>query len=155
MKAGEILQTGSSDEVMNRPVNEFVASLVGVETILHGEVIKRLNGASVVSVSGHDLEVAGDLDLGQRVALCLRPENVSLSNTGAGNVTNSRNAFTGKVERITPMGLYHKVKLNCGFPLVSYLTNHSFSTLDLKEKDEAIASFNPTSVHAIPEHRKQ
>jgi tungstate transport system ATP-binding protein len=155
MKGGEILQTGSSDEVMNRPVNEFVASLVGVETILHGEVIKRLNGASVVSVSGHDLEVAGDMNTRGGVILCIRPENVTLSNTSAGNVTSSRNAFRGKVERITPMGLYHKVKLNCGFPLVAYLTNHSFSTLDLKEKDEAIASFNPTSVHAIPEHRKQ
>ena len=35
------------------------------------------------------------------------------------------------------MGLYHKVKLNCGFPLVAYLTKHSFSTLDLKENEDA------------------
>ena len=41
MNAGEILQTGSSDEVMNRPVNEFVASLVGVENILRGKVIRK------------------------------------------------------------------------------------------------------------------
>jgi tungstate transport system ATP-binding protein len=155
MKAGEILQTGSSDDVMNHPASEFVASLVGVETILHGEVIKRLDGVFVVSVSGHDLQVAGDLNFGQRVVLFLRPENVILSNRGAVNVTGSTNAFVGKVERITPMGLYHKVKLNCGFPLVAYLTNHSFSTLHLKEKGEVLASFAPTSVHAIPEHRKE
>ena len=154
MRGGEILQTGSSDDVMNHPVDEFVASLVGVETILHGEVIKRLEGAFVVSVSGHELEVAGDLNSGQRVVLFLRPENVTLSNTGACNVRSSANVFTARVERITPMGLYHKVKLNCGFPLVAYLTNHSFSTLCLKEKGEALASFSPASVHAIPDRFK-
>ena len=150
MREGEILQTGSSDEVMNHPANEFVASMVGVETILHGEVIQRHNGAFVVSVSGHELEVAGDMNPGEVVILCIRPENVTLSAVGTASLINSTNAFMGKVERITPMGLYHKVKVNCGFPLTAYLTNHSFSTLDLKEKGEALASFNPTSVHAIP-----
>jgi tungstate transport system ATP-binding protein len=155
MREGEILQTGSSDEVMNHPANEFVASMVGVETILHGEVIQRHNGAFVVSVSGHDLEVAGDMNPGDRVVLCIRPENVTLSTVGAGNVMNPSNAFQGKIERITPMGLYHKVKLNCGFPLVAYLTKHSLSALCLKEEGEALASFKPTAIHAIPEHRKQ
>ena len=155
MREGEILQTGSSDEVMNHPANEFVASMVGVETILHGEVIQRHNGAFVVSVSGHDLEVAGDMNPGDRVVLCIRPENVTLSTVGAGNVMNPSNAFEGKIERITPMGLYHKVKLNCGFPLVAYLTKHSLSALCLKEGGEALASFKPTAIHAIPKHRKQ
>jgi len=155
MKAGEILQTGSSDEVMNHPADEFVASLVGVETILHGEVTQRHNGAFVVSVSGHDLEVAGDRNPGDRVVLCIRPENVSLTDPGAGNAMNPGNAFPGKVERITPMGLYHKVKLNCGFSLVAYLTNHSITSLCLKEGGETIASFKPSSVHAIPELRNQ
>jgi tungstate transport system ATP-binding protein len=154
MKVGEILQTGSSDEVMNHPATEFVASLVGVETILHGEVTRRRAGAFVVSVSGHDLEVAGDMNPGERVILCIRPENVTLSAIGAGNVMNSTNAFPGKVERIMPMGLYHKVKLNCGFSLVAYLTNHSLTSLCLKEGGETIASFKPSSVHAIPEPSK-
>jgi tungstate transport system ATP-binding protein len=83
------------------------------------------SGALVVSVSGHDLEVAGDMNPGERVILCIRPENVTLTDPGAGNAMNPSNAFPAKVERITPMGLYHKVKLNCGFSLVAYLTNHS------------------------------
>jgi tungstate transport system ATP-binding protein len=151
MRTGEILQAGSSEEVMNHPVDEFVASLVGVETILRGEVIRRQKGAFVVSVSGQDLEVAGDMNPGERVVLCIRPENVTLSTSDPGNVLNPSNAFPGKVERITPMGLYHKVKLNCGFPLVAYLTNHSLSALGLKEGGEVFASFKPTCVHAIPE----
>ena len=34
MNGGKILQVGSPEEVMNHPVDEFVASFVGVETIL-------------------------------------------------------------------------------------------------------------------------
>jgi tungstate transport system ATP-binding protein len=154
MKAGEILQTGSSEEVMNHPASEFVASLVGVETILHGEVTRRRAGAFVVSVSGHDLEVAGDMNPGERVILCIRPENVTLTGSGPGNVMNPGNAFPAKVERVTPMGLYYKVKLNCGFSLVAYLTNHSLTSLCLKEGGETLASFKPSSVHAIPDIAK-
>jgi tungstate transport system ATP-binding protein len=155
MKAGEIVQTGTPEEIMNHPVDEFVASLVGIENILQGEATQRHDGAFVVSVSGHDLEVAGDMNPGERVILCIRPENVILSAIGTGNVINSTNAFQGKVERITPMGLYHKVKLNCGLPLVAYLTNHSLTSLRIKEGSEAIASFKPSFVHAISQLRKQ
>ena len=154
MREGEILQTGSSDEVMNHPADEFVASLVGVETILRGEVIERREGTSVVSVSGHHLEVAGAIKPGERVTLCIRPENVTLTNSGAGDAEISSQAFHGKVERITPMGLYYKVRLNCGFPLVACLPNLSVSVLRLKEGVEAAASFKPSSVHVITERRK-
>jgi tungstate transport system ATP-binding protein len=152
MREGEILQTGSADEVMNHPASEFVASMVGVETLLRGKVIQKHPGAFVVSVSEHHLEVAGEMNPGDRVVLCIRPENVTLTEAAAGNTMNPGNAFPGRVERITPMGLYHKVKLNCGFPLVAYLTNHSFTSLCLKEGGEAIASFKPSSVHAIDEN---
>ena len=44
MNEGKILQIGSPEEVMNHPVNEIVASFVGVETILTGKVIKKMAG---------------------------------------------------------------------------------------------------------------
>ena len=37
MKGGKILQIGSPGEVTHRPANEFIASFVGVETILTGK----------------------------------------------------------------------------------------------------------------------
>jgi len=41
MNKGSILQIGSPEEVMNHPINEFVASFVGIETILSGKVVKK------------------------------------------------------------------------------------------------------------------
>ncbi len=149
MNAGEILQTGCSDEVMNHPVSEFVASLVGVETILKGKVIRRNNGTFIASVSGQDVEAAGDVTPGEHVALCIRPENVTLSHIALGSPASVPNTFPGTVEKITPIGLYKKVQLNCGFPLVAYVTNQSFSNLSLKEGTEVLASFEAAAVHVI------
>jgi len=50
MNDGRIQQIGSPGEVMNHPANEFVASFVGVETILTGKVIKK-NGGDIRRLS--------------------------------------------------------------------------------------------------------
>ena len=149
MNTGEILQTGSSDEVMNHPVNEFVASLVGVETILTGKVTRKNSRTFIASVSGEDIEAIGEVGLGEQVSLCIRPENVILSAIASGRVTSVPNTFPGTVEKITPIGHYRKVQLNCGFTLVAYITNHSFSDLSLKQGTEVLAFFNAKTVHVI------
>jgi tungstate transport system ATP-binding protein len=149
MSSGEILQIGSPDDVMNHPVNEFVASLVGVENILRGKVVRRTGRTIFSSVSGQEIEAIGEVDLGEPVCLCIRPENVSLSAIASGDLTSVTDTFPGTVEKITPIGHYKKVLLNCGFPLVAYVTNHSFSDLFLKEGSEVLASFKTKSVHVI------
>jgi tungstate transport system ATP-binding protein len=149
MNAGEILQTGSPDEVMNHPVNEFVASLVGVENLLQGRVTKENQGSFVASVSGQDIEAMGTMKSGDQVTLCIRPENVILSDLASGTLAGTRNTFPANVLRITPMGPYHKVQLNCGFPLVTYVTGHSISALCITQGSEVLASFDSTVVHVI------
>jgi len=149
MNAGEIFQTGSCDEVMNHPVNEFVASLVGVETILQGKVIRNNSTTSIISVSGKEIEAMGDAGLGEAVVLCVRPENVILSGIALASPTSVMNTFPGRVEKITPIGHYRKVQLHCGFPLTAYVANSSSSDLSLKEGTEVLASFGAKAIHVI------
>jgi tungstate transport system ATP-binding protein len=59
------------------------------------------------------------------------------------------NTFPATVEKITPMGPYQKVHVDCGFSLVAYVTNPSFSELSLKEGTEVLAAFQAKTVHAI------
>jgi tungstate transport system ATP-binding protein len=149
MNGGEILQTGSPEEVMNHPVNEFVASLVGVENLLHGRVTKKNESFFIASVSGQDIEAMGPMEPEDPVILCIRPEYVTLSDIASGDPAGGRNTFPAKVERITPMGPYQKVQLNCGFPLVAYVANPSFSELSLNKGAEVLASFKTKAVHVI------
>jgi len=149
MNTGRILQIGSSVEVMNHPVDEFVASFVGVETILSGKVIKRNGGTFVASIEGREVEVVGDAHLGETVLLCIRPENVTLSTRSSEEGTSARNVFPGMIEKIVSLGFFQKIELNCGFPLVAYVTNHSLEELSLTEGKEVKASFKATAVTAM------
>jgi len=149
MNKGKILQIGSPEEVMNYPVDEFVASFVGVETILTGFVTKRGSGTFVASVSGKEIEAVGEVRLGEEVILCVRPENVVLSINPDGGITSARNVFLGKVIRVTPMGLFQKVQLDCGFPLVAYVTNQSLQNLSLGEGKQVQVLFKATAIHVV------
>jgi tungstate transport system ATP-binding protein len=149
MNEGKILQIGSPEEVMNYPENEFVASFVGVETILTGRVIKRNGGTFVASVSGQEIEAVGDAHSGETVLLCIRPENVTLSTHPSEGATSARNVFRGRVEKVISLGLYQKVQINCGFLLVAYVTHHSLENLSLQEGREVAASFKATAIHVV------
>ncbi|MBM4308632.1 MAG: ABC transporter ATP-binding protein [Deltaproteobacteria bacterium] len=149
MNAGRILQIGSPSEVMNQPKDEFVASFVGVETILKGTVIKKNGGTFVASVSGNEIEAVGDVTLGETVILCIRPEHVTLSTQPQREATSARNVFSGKILKIAPFGLYQKIHLDCKFPLVAYVTSHSLEELSLTEGKEVRASFKATAIHVV------
>ncbi len=149
MNKGKILQTGSPEEVMNHPMNEWVASFVGVETILTGKVIKQNGGTFVTSIGGQVIEAVGDAHFGETVVLCIRPENVTLSIRPSQEGTSARNVFPGKIMKITSLGLYQRVHLDCAFPLVAYVTNHSLQDLSLTEGKKVSASFKATAVNVI------
>jgi tungstate transport system ATP-binding protein len=149
MNAGKILQIGSPTEVMNHPVDEFVASFVGIETILSGKVIKREGGTFIISVDGKEIEAIGGVHAGETVVLCIRPENVTLTTFPSKDKTSARNVFSGRITKITPLGFYQKVQLDCGFDLVAYVTNHSMEELSLAEGKEVKASFKATAVTVI------
>ncbi|MCX5912668.1 MAG: ABC transporter ATP-binding protein [Deltaproteobacteria bacterium] len=154
MNQGKIFQNGSPYEVMNHPVDEFVASFVGMESILEGKVVSRDRGSSIISVEGKEIEAVGEFPLGGGVSLCIRPENVTLAVRPAQEATSARNSFPGKVEKIVALGLYYKIMVDCGFPLVAYVTAHSLENLDLKAGKEVIAIFKATAIHVVKRREK-
>ncbi|OGP72855.1 MAG: ABC transporter [Deltaproteobacteria bacterium RBG_16_49_23] len=149
MNNGMIQQIGSPEEVMNHPIDEFVASFVGVETILTGKVIRKHGGTFVASISGKEIEAVGEVYLDETVILCIRPENVTLSTQPRPEATSARNVFVGRILKIAPLGPYQKVHLDCGFPLVAYVTRHSVEELSLIEGNEVGASFKATGITVI------
>lgn len=149
MNNGMIQQIGPPEEVMNYPVTEFVASFVGVETILAGKVTKKNGGTFVASISGKEVEAVGEVRLGEPVVLCIQPENVTLSTLPLREATSARNVFGGRIVKIAPLGPYQKVHLDCGFPLVAFVTRHSVDDLSLAEGKEVRASFKATAIHVV------
>jgi tungstate transport system ATP-binding protein len=148
MNAGKIVQSGTTAEIFNQPASEFVANFVGTETILEGTVKSCSEGNMVVTVHGKEIEAIGDCSIGQKVYCCLRPENVTISSQTQVKIS-ARNIFEGKVSKIIRQGFFNKMILDCGFPLVAYITIPSYEDLGITEGTAVIASFKATSVHII------
>jgi len=149
MNNGKIFQIGYPEEVMNHPADEFVASFVGVETILKGNVIDAKDGEIIVNVAGHEIEAIGSELPGAHVILCIRPENVILSDSSSGAHTSTRNILSGIITKTTQLGLYYRIDIDCGFPLVSFITKHSLEHMALCAGKNIEASFKATAIHVL------
>ncbi|HET6420483.1 MAG TPA: ABC transporter ATP-binding protein [Geobacteraceae bacterium] len=149
MNRGRIVQAGTSAEVMNNPANEFVANFVGMETILEGVVKQNLDGQMIISVAGTEINVIGELRRGEEVYCGIRPENVVIETVNPAETTSARNVFPAKITEISSLGPFLRVSLECGFPLVSFLTREAFATLELETGKDVFASFKATAVHLI------
>ncbi|HBG06570.1 MAG TPA: ABC transporter ATP-binding protein [Geobacter sp.] len=149
MNAGRIVQLGTPAAVMNRPVNEFVANFVGMETILEGEVLSNRDQQMAVMVAGHEIDTVGSERAGDHVYCCIRPENVTVSVSHPSEKSSARNVFPGRIVEIASMGPFLRLRLECGFTLTAYVTRESFANLELSEGKGVYASFKATSVHLI------
>ena len=155
MNGGRVAQVGTPDEVMNRPADGDVASFVGVETVLDAFVVAADAGTFVARVGKQgtsgpapSVEAVGTCGVGDRVFLCIRPENVTLSLPG-GSGTSARNAFPGVVSKVTPQGAIHRVVVDCGVLLSALVTTHSVVELGLIPGRPIVASVKATAIHAI------
>lgn len=155
INAGRIAQIGPAAEVMNRPADEFIASFVGVETVLPGRVVRVSDGVFTAAVEGgSEIEAIGRLRIGDAVLCCIRPEHVTLSTNPATPGSSARNAFSGTIRKITLLGLFYRIHLDCGFDLVAYVTQQSVEGLALDVGKSVTASFKATAVHVIPRQER-
>jgi tungstate transport system ATP-binding protein len=145
---GRIIQEGSPAAVMNEPVNEFVANFVGMETILEAVVLENRDQRMILRVGGQEMDAIGSQKPGEEAYCCIRPENVTVG-TENPHWTSARNIYRGTIVEIASLGPFLKLRLDCGFPLTSYVTPESFVSLGLAPGREVFAAFKATSVHPI------
>jgi tungstate transport system ATP-binding protein len=152
MKDGRILQTGGLREVMNHPADPFVATFLGMETLLKGQVVRCQAGLISVQLrkGPRDREVLalGEAEPGLTVLVGVRPEHVTLS-LHTDKTTSARNTFPGAVTKVIAQGPFFKVELDCGFFLSAFVTAQSLSELELQPGRAILASFKATAVHLL------
>ncbi|BDU70937.1 ABC transporter ATP-binding protein [Mesoterricola silvestris] len=148
LREGRVVQCGPALDVINRPVDAFVADFVGMETVLAGRVEGSGHGEFRVGTGGGAVVAAGEAPLDDEVRIGIRPENVVLT-APPGGPTSARNRFDGTVTRIVPKGPFFKVELDCGFFLAAYVTPVSLEELALAEGSRVVATFKATAVHLL------
>ncbi len=147
---GELRQEGVPDKVFGAPADLDVAAFLGVETALSGRVVAMQNGQVSVEVGGQQFEAVGQACIGQRVYLCLRPEDITLWRQTDLPPSSARNLALGTVRQIVPSGPLMRVTLACPFPIVALVTRASAQSLNLAPGMQIAATFKASAVHVIP-----
>jgi molybdopterin-binding protein len=149
MIGGRIMQTDATDRLFRTPVSDEVARFVGVETIVDGRVESVAGGLALVEVGGQKIEVAAASEPGERVRVCLRPEDVTLVSGLGPSASSARNRLAGIVARVTAAASYARVVVDCGFPIVALVTHRSLEELRLDEGAAVTVVFKATAPHLI------
>ncbi len=150
MAQGGVLQTGSPQEVFTRPTHPDVASLVGVDNLIPGEVVRREASLAHVRVGARTIVAVDSPD--NEFAACyvsIRGENVALDREpiAAGS---ARNHLAGQVVEIQPSGQLDRVVVDVGFHLVALVTPLAVKELELVQGSPITATIKATAIHIIP-----
>lgn len=149
LKDGHILQIAPPEELVHHPLDAFIASFIGMETILPGAVTHAGAGTITIQIGKRNIEAVGSNPPGENVICCIRPENVTLATGISPGKTSARNTFEGTITRIVSMGLFYKVFLDCGFSITAHVTSPSMEILSVREGNLVSVSFKATAVHVL------
>ena len=148
---GKVAQTGSVQEVFSRPANLEVASLLTVETVQPGRIVRGADGLVKVAVGPTVLTAMPHTlapDSGE-VYVCIRAEDVILTAEGS-SPSSARNHLPGVVVSVAREGPLMRVELDCGFALTALLTKQACEELGLKPGNAVVALVKAPHIHLIP-----
>lgn len=149
---GNIIQEGTILDLVHRPRSAVAASLVGVDNIIPGQIGNVAEDEVEFHPDNTALRLYGtprDSGLTEAFAL-IRSDEIELDVfPGA-----QWNAIEGIVTRIIPQASKAKVHLDCGFPLITSLSNRKLQLKNYVVGQEVTAVFDPREtfiVRKLPE----
>jgi molybdate/tungstate transport system ATP-binding protein len=143
---GSLVQLGSVEELMMKPLNAHVARFLGFENIFEGEVVLTEPGIARMDVQGVEIEVMTNKRGWCTVAI--RPEDLILSKSPL--ESSVENVFKGKIVKVIDMGSVIKVMVEVeGLFFTAMLTRRSFSSLQLKSGDPVYIGFKSSCVRVF------
>jgi tungstate transport system ATP-binding protein len=152
---GRLVQTGTADEIFYQPKGKAIARFVGIDAIIGGVVTENRQGHALIKVKDTCFEALTDLHEGQRAALYIRPEEVTLTPSGVSPAKSSmRNQLIGRIKRILPSGPYVRITVDCGFLLTALITRRSCTELGFTVGADVIAGVKATAIHVLPDEGK-
>ncbi|RPI26652.1 MAG: ABC transporter ATP-binding protein [Acidobacteria bacterium] len=149
LSGGRLLQSGSPLDILTKPENLAVASVVGVETVVPGRRVRRERGIAQVQVAGLNLWAADIDQPGDEVYVCIRAENVTLE-IGSATKSSARNHLPGVLLGVVAAGPLMRVKVDVGFHVDALVTRQAVEDLDLKVGSPVGISIKATAIHLIP-----
>lgn len=149
MDEGLIRQFGTIQDVFARPADPHLARLVGIETIVDGEIVEEIDGLVAVHVGSTRLLAVAPSLRSRHVHVCIKGEDVALQK-GDSSSTSVRNHLISTVTSLTREGPLIRVGLDCGFELSALITRLANDDMKLKIGEQVVAMVKTPAIHLIP-----
>lgn len=148
MRHGRIVASGSADEVFFVPQDAWAAGFLGLEAPIEGVVAAVEDGVARVACDGAEVFAVADADVGARVRLGVRPEDVVLFEAGADvPASSARNRLRCVVVDLEHTGATFRVVLaQGGVRLAARVSKAAVRELGLAPGAEVLAVFKATAV---------
>ncbi|MBR4442818.1 MAG: ABC transporter ATP-binding protein [Clostridia bacterium] len=142
MKGGVIAQMGTPMEIYYHPNSEFVADFIGECNFLKGKAGFSAGGLIKVQLPSGSVTVASEQprEVGSDCEIVLRPEAITISESGALPCTVELSCF---------MGSYQNYHVRVGDTLVKITDNCPVNKRIFQVGEKAFISFDPTCAHLL------
>jgi len=152
MMEGRLVQAGEIYDIFHHPVNRAIAMFVGIDPIRHGIIQSNDRNLATIAVQGTSIQAVTALEKGQRVSLCIRPEEVTISlPDSCAPASSARNCLAGIITSLAPYGPFTRVHVDCGVPVTALVTRQSGEELNLTPGARVNATIKATAIHVIPD----
>jgi len=148
MDQGNILQTGSPDEVFHHPGNGFVAHFIGIKNFIPATVRMHEGLAYAETTGNMRIRITGGQE-DEKGFVMIRGEDIVLS--AAALDSSASNVFKGLVEEITATPNGFDIYVDAGDKFHALITGMSREKLNIVEGTQVWLNFKATAVKFIEE----
>ncbi|MFO8018297.1 MAG: ATP-binding cassette domain-containing protein [Promethearchaeia archaeon] len=139
---GEIIDTGTPEQIFNAPNSTKAAKFVGIENIIEGEILSNKNGYTKIKTDHFKVWGLSEYSSG-KVKIFIRPENIILSKQKF--KSSLRNHVKSKVSEVLVVSK-ELVQISLKNGLNAYITHNAKTDLGIQKDDKIYASFKATAV---------
>jgi molybdopterin-binding protein len=152
MRDGRIIAEGEPQNVLSLSRDPWVASFLGTEPPFEGDVVSSGDGMLTIRCGEADIQAIGDMPVGTRVVVGIRPEDVMLFEA---NVeiprTSARNCVDATVTTALPTGISVRVIAESGgCRFAATVSRSSSETLGLAPGSRVTMLFKADAVRVAP-----
>ena len=147
---GMIENTASLETVLESSASAFVSEISAGSNYIEGKVVESKRGFTVIKVGSHLLETLGEYDLGSRVGILVRPEDIIIAKEAV--KTSARNVIRAEVVDLVQEASIADVHLRSdSLHLRARVTEEARKDLDIKNGEFIYAIFKATSPQVVRE----
>lgn len=147
---GRVRQQGPLGEVLSRPVDSRVASVVGVSNLWEGVGAARRGSFAAAAVGAVQVWGVGDIEIGAPCRALFRGESVAMlgSGQGAGSV---RNRWAGRVSEVRQGGRWVELEVDVGgVELTAVITPGAMDEMGLEVGSPVVTAVKASAVRLLP-----